>query len=203
MLLYPLEAFARSLHLGEVVVPAALCADYACDHRRYVHILFFRYSTDPSRRTGIYVGLPRLRTTCAYPDECGVASAAVDLRSRSQSQLRSCFISEVACHICTFYDTRQMLRIHAVHPAQRSAPALVPLSWIIQERGVRRVPGHDELSCAPAYQILLDVQPFIYPAEYLRFIFLHPLVFPQWILDACRCRVCHRQAPQQHPGIDA
>ena len=149
------------------------------------------------------MGAAHLRTAGAQPDEGGVTAAAVHRRARRQPQLRRGLRRQAPRHLRAVDDAGQVPLLHTVHPAQLAVPAFPPRAGVVQERGIGRIPGHHELPGAAADEIFLHIQPLVGFGEDLRFVALHPLVFPQRVLHTGGGGVCGRQTFQQHPGVDA
>ena len=203
VLLDPLEALARGLHLGKIVVFPRLRAYDAGDHGHNIHCLAANDCADPAGGAGIDVGLSHLRAACAHADERGVSSAAVHGAALRQTQILSGSGCERSGHIRTLDDAGQVVKLHAVHPAKHAAPAALVGAAVVEEGGIGRVAGHHELTRAASDEILLHIQPFMYLGVHLRLVLLDPLVFPQGILDAGGGGSGAAETAQQHECIHA
>ena len=76
VILDPLEAFARSLELGEVVESAVLRADYGGYHGVCVDDVLVNDCVDPAGGAAIYMRVAQADRARAYAYEGGVAAAA-------------------------------------------------------------------------------------------------------------------------------
>ena len=203
VLLYPLEALARRLHLGKVIVSALLCTDDTCDHGAQIDLLFVDDRDDPAGGAGIDMRPADLGAAGSHADERCVAAAAVDRRFGCKAELPRRFFAERTDDIGALDDLGQVLGINAVHIAQGLAPAALTRAAVVQEGRIRRIPRHDASAGAAADKIFLYVEPFVYPLIRLRLVFLHPFVLPQGILDARGCSPRPHEALQEHSGVYA
>lgn len=84
-----------------------------------------------------------------------------------------------------------MRHIYAEHFAHCFAETFV--FEVIKHSAERRVVSHNELTRHTSNQILLDIEPFIYAGEVVRFVVFEPVVFPKRVFYAERCGTCDCQ----------
>ena len=79
---------------------------------------------------------------------------------------------------------RQVVHVDTEHLTHLGAPAPALRPYIIEKSPESRVICHGEIACASEYQVILDIEPFIYTCKKLRLMCLDPFVLPDRILDA-------------------
>ena len=181
---YPLQAFACRLHLRKVVVAPGLGAHNGGDHSRHIHQLPGRHGGYPTGGAAVDVGAAHGSGSGTYADEGSVAAAAKHRRAGRKAQFTGSLLRQAADALGGLCQPGQVVGVHAKHPAESIAPALLAFPGIIEEGGIGAVPGHHCLTGTPEDQVLLYIQPLPHSAKVVWFIFLHPFILPQGILDA-------------------
>ncbi len=186
MVLHPLQALARRLHLGEVVVESRLGSDDGRDHVRCVHDLLIRDGAYPSRSAAVDVSVAHVDATRAYSDERRVAASSVHRGALGKAKLRRLLREETARLVRRPDDLRKVVSVDAEHFAEFDAPSAFAFSCVVEHCRKGAVLGHNHPARASADEIFLHIQPLAGLRESVRLVIFDPQILPHRVLDAAR-----------------
>ena len=203
VILDPLEAFARSLELGEVVESAVLRADYGGYHGVCVDDILVNDCVDPAGGAAIYMRVAQADRARAYAYEGGVAAAAEYGSALAKAELARRSFGQSADEGGGVDYVGHVLGLDVEHLEHLGAPALSALADIVEQSAEGRVAGHDKLAGHAANDVFLDVEPLIGTGEVLGLVLLDPFIFVDGVLDARGHRAGYLKRFEQLGNIGA